>query len=217
MSSLEAKLTQILQGYVSKILAKSILTLSVSWAQVKLDNMGPEDRERLLRQITKGLKVYQKDPEKHRLCVDEVSTLLSGTAPDREPEPTQLVTPVSDESGIVTARSLGRDMCKKLGFSSALQIKVATGISELARNIVQYAQKGTISIKGISSPRKGIEIIAADEGPGIRDLETILAGEYQSKKGMGIGLMGTKKMMDDFEIETNPGQGTVVTVRKYLS
>ena len=215
--SVESQIRDILGQYVSPVLSKSILTLSKSWARVTPDSMRPGDDAKLLRQLNKGLKVYVKDPALHKECTKKLEDLLDGSGA-AEPTPTgETVIEITEEAHIVSSRSLGRELCRKLGFSSAVQIKVATAISELARNIRQYAGEGTIVICPVSGKRPGIEVMAKDSGPGIANLDEILSGDYSSKSGMGIGLMGTQKMMDEFEIDTAPGGGTTVRVRKYLS
>lgn len=128
--------------------------------------------------------------------------------------------PVRCEGDIVLARNVGRDVCRRLGFSLTNQTKVATAISELARNIVLYAGSGQVSISaldgGVAGGRVGVEIVAEDQGPGIEDLAAKLAGLHRSRRGLGLGLRGTKRMMDFFEVRTRPGLGTTVTIRMYL-
>jgi len=123
--------------------------------------------------------------------------------------------PIRAEHDVVRARTLGKDMAKQLGFSDVVQTKVATAVSELARNIFQYAGTGEIRIRRIEGKRRGIEIVARDQGPGISDPALILSGQYRSKWGMGAGLRGTKRLVDEFELDTHPGLGTTVRIRKY--
>lgn len=120
------------------------------------------------------------------------------------------------EGDIVRARGAGREMCRALGFTEINQVKVATAISELARNIFHYAQTGNIALKKLTSPRVGIEIIATDRGPGIPDLKLVLSGNYQSRTGMGKGLLGSRRLVDFFEVESGPEIGTRVVLRKFL-
>ena len=85
-----------------------------------------------------------------------------------------------------------------------------TAVSELARNIVLYAGEGQIELKLLTSPQ-GLSVVARDHGPGIANLEQIMAGDYKSRLGMGLGLRGVKRIADRFEIQTAPGQGTTVS------
>ncbi|HVJ94073.1 MAG TPA: anti-sigma regulatory factor [Labilithrix sp.] len=119
------------------------------------------------------------------------------------------------EGDIVRARGAGRDMCRDLGLSEINQVKVATAISELARNIFHYAKTGNIGLRRLGAPRPGIEIIATDQGPGIPDVKLVLSGSYRSKTGMGKGLLGARRLVDFFEVETGPEKGTRVVLRKY--
>lgn len=121
---------------------------------------------------------------------------------------------VTVEGDVVRARGAGRDMCRAMGFSEINQVKVATAISELARNIFHYAKAGKVTLKRLTTPRLGIEIIASDNGPGIPDVKHVLSGNYKSKTGMGKGLLGSRRLMDHFECESAPGR-TVIVLRKY--
>ena len=124
--------------------------------------------------------------------------------------------PVTEERDIVTARNDGRTLCAEVGFGMTDQVKVATAISELARNIVLYAGSGEIELREITAEVRGIEIVARDQGPGIGNLDAVLAGAHRSQKGLGLGLLGTKRLMDYFDVQTGPDCGTTVTVRKFL-
>jgi serine/threonine-protein kinase RsbT len=94
---------------------------------------------------------------------------------------------------------------------------VATAISELARNIVIYAQKGEVMLRSVDTAySKGILIVARDEGPGIRNIQDALRDGYSTSGGLGLGLPGVKRLMDEFAIESEPRRGTTVTVKKWL-
>lgn len=121
---------------------------------------------------------------------------------------------ITVEGDVVRARGAGRDMCRQLGMTEINQVKVATAISELARNIFHYAKTGSVVLRKLGAPRPGIEIIASDNGPGIPDVKLVLSGAYKSKTGMGKGLLGARRLMDHFEVESVPGR-TVVVLRKF--
>jgi serine/threonine-protein kinase RsbT len=129
--------------------------------------------------------------------------------------PEALEIAIKVEGDIVRARGAGRDMCRDLGLSEINQVKVATAISELARNIFHYAKTGNIALRRLGAPRPGIEIIATDKGPGIPDVKLVLSGAYKSKTGMGKGLLGARRLVDFFEVETGPEKGTRVVLRKF--
>lgn len=124
--------------------------------------------------------------------------------------------PILVESDIVRARGAGRELCRQLGLNEINQVKVATAISELARNIFHYAKTGKVVLRRLPPPRPGIEIIASDNGPGIPDVKHVMSGAYVSRTGMGKGMMGAKRLMDFFDVVTGPQVGTTVTMRKFV-
>lgn len=106
---------------------------------------------------------------------------------------------------------------EQLGFRKTQRFKTATATSELARNILRYATEGIITISKLSENGKtGIEIVAEDKGPGIEDVELAMQDGYSTSGSLGLGLPGSKRMMDEFEIKTILGEGTKVTIRKWL-
>lgn len=123
---------------------------------------------------------------------------------------------IEREVDIIAARQAGRQLAAQLGFSSTDQTLVATAISEVARNILIYAQRGEIVLSPISDgARNGIEVIAADQGPGIENLELALRDGYSTKNSLGLGLPGARRLMDDFDLASELGHGTRVTMKKW--
>jgi serine/threonine-protein kinase RsbT len=124
-----------------------------------------------------------------------------------------------DESGIVSARQRAREAAKGLGFGLVDQSRIATAVSELARNVVRYAVGGrgdvTIRVLTMAPERTGIEIIVQDGGPGIADIEQAMRDGFTSGSGLGMGLPGTKRLMDEMHIVSGLGRGTTVTIRKW--
>ncbi|MCG3086720.1 anti-sigma regulatory factor [Sporosarcina cyprini] len=121
------------------------------------------------------------------------------------------------EWDIVAARQMGRNEAKKTGFGTVDQARITTAISELARNIYLYAGKGKIEIERISEDGSfGIKIIASDEGPGISDLRKVMEDGYSTSGGLGAGMPGVKRLMDDFKVVSEPGVGTTITAKKWL-
>ena len=126
---------------------------------------------------------------------------------------------VRREADIIKVRDRVRRLAREMGFDSTTQIKVTTAISELTRNIYEYAKSGAISLAVAErGPDVGLHITARDDGPGIdeKTLQAILRGRYQSYSGMGVGLSGTRKLMDEFDIQTAKDEGTRVAVIKWL-
>jgi serine/threonine-protein kinase RsbT len=125
---------------------------------------------------------------------------------------------IASDLDIIRARQAGRTEASKLGFSSTDLTLIATAISELARNIVMYAKQGEIIVRLVRSPEKqGMIVIARDRGPGIPDVRQTLQDGYSTSRSLGLGLPGVRRLMDEFEIESQVGQGTVVTIKKWTT
>ena len=123
---------------------------------------------------------------------------------------------INSDQDIVTARQKGRALAIELGFSTGDATLIATSISELARNIVSYARKGEIILKEVQgSSRLGISIVASDRGPGIWDIRQAMKDGFSTSGSLGLGLPGVRRLMDEFEIDSEPGRGTIVTVKKW--
>lgn len=123
---------------------------------------------------------------------------------------------INSDQDIVSARQKGRQMATELGFSSGDATLIATAISELARNIVSYATKGQITLKMVNGlSRQGISVIATDDGPGIPDIRQALRDGFSTSGSLGLGLPGVRRLMDEFEIASQPGRGTRVAVKKW--
>ena len=123
---------------------------------------------------------------------------------------------ISCDQDIVLARQKGRAMAIELGFSSVDATLIASAISELARNIVSYAGGGKIVLGRIQgSGRVGILVVALDEGPGIPDVRQALRDGFSTSGSLGLGLPGVRRLMDEFGISSQSGQGTTVTVKKW--
>jgi serine/threonine-protein kinase RsbT len=124
---------------------------------------------------------------------------------------------VNEEFNIAEASFEGRFLAITAGFKETDQYMIATVISELARNIFVYALRGEIIIKIIEkNNKKGLEIIAQDEGCGIKDIGQAMKDNFSTSGSLGLGLPGVKRIMDEFIIDTKVGVGTKITVRKWL-
>ena len=126
---------------------------------------------------------------------------------------------IRGEDDIVAARQRAREVARALGFGAVDQSRIATAVSELARNVVRYATDGAgeVVIAPVpASPRGvGIEIVVRDAGPGIADVAQAMQEGYTSGRGLGMGLPGTRRLMDELAIDSAPGRGTAVTIRKW--
>jgi serine/threonine-protein kinase RsbT len=123
---------------------------------------------------------------------------------------------INSDADLVTARAEGRAMAERLGFPRPDPTLIATAISEVARNIVVHVGGGEIVLRPFQeSDRYGLVVIASDEGPGIRDVEAALRDEYSGRGGLGLGLPGARRLMDDFEVTSDADIGTTVTMKKW--
>ena len=130
--------------------------------------------------------------------------------------PTNDVLPLRNEHDIVLARQQVRRLSQELGFSLVDQTKMVTAASELARNAVIYGKGGVMRWEALSDgARRGLRLHFIDEGPGITDLRLALTDGWTSGSGMGLGLSGAKRLVNEFDIETAAGQGTRVTVTRW--
>lgn len=124
--------------------------------------------------------------------------------------------PIHSEVDIVAARQSGRALAVEAGFTGSELTVIATAISEVARNIVNYARTGEILLQQLQRGKQiGLLIVARDEGPGIADVTLALQDGYSTSNGLGLGLPGAKRLMDEFEIVSEVGKGTTVTMRKW--
>jgi len=123
---------------------------------------------------------------------------------------------ITGDGDIVTARSRARELADALGFSRTHQTVIAAAVSEIARNIVVYANTGEIVLRAQQGDgRWGLVVVATDEGPGIADLEQALSDGFSTTGSLGVGLPGARRLMDSREIDTEVGRGTTVTMLKW--
>jgi len=125
--------------------------------------------------------------------------------------------PIHSDLDIMVARQRGRELAAQLGFSGTDLTLIATAISELARNIVVYAKSGEIIMTSVQrGEKKGIAVVARDEGPGIPDIRRALSDGFSTSRSLGLGLPGVRRLMDEFEIVSAPNRGTSVKVNKWI-
>ena len=198
----ERTMLAVLGKYVSPSRAQSILTRARREPAVAVGR-GATDMAALIRRIAEGVRMFLSDTDT-RAVVAELTRHTSG----RKAEPIELELRV--ESDIARARSAARSICESLGASPLFLQKLVTIVSELARNSVIYAGGGQLAIRPAATGRR-VHIEAHDKGPGIPNLADILAGRYKSRSGLGLGILGTKRLSDQFSIESSPG-GTHVKV-----
>lgn len=202
-------LIEVLQQYVSAPTANGIVNL----ARARIGRReGDLDRGRLremLEPIGHNLRLFVADPARRSECLTALTAVVNGEV--SEPVSASLVLEIRVEDDIARARVAARDLAARAGFSTVGQTRLVTAVSELARNIYQYAREGRVEVRRTAAP-PGLSIVATDRGPGIPNLEEILAGNYKSKQGMGLGLRGVKRLAQRCEIQTAAGRGTTVSL-----
>lgn len=213
--ALENRLLVLLSQHVSDITAKSILSLSLERSRTDLNHLQPASKDKLMTEIRKGLSVFVKQADEHARCIAAIEQALEEKQARALTSVIEVVVDINGDPDIVLARNKGWYLCDQMEFPGNTKVSITTAITELARNIVQYAEQGKIELRAVPGDPPYLEIVARDSGPGITDVVGIMMGRYKSTSGLGLGLRGVKQIMDDFDIRTAPGKGTTVVVKKY--
>jgi len=224
MKTVEKEIGAILTGTISSITQRSIFNRLGGLATTPVQQLTPSDRATIMQELENSVKLFARSNSAQLIasCARALSsgTGSGGTATATAAGPAQVPMtpkkmPIEQEKDIATARLEAWSEAVRIGLSKFASVKVATAVSELARNIVFYAGKGTVELRSVKDERGtlGLQIIASDQGPGIPQskLDEIWAGTYKSQRGMGKGLVAVKKLVDDFQLDTRPGVGTTVT------
>lgn len=223
MKTVEKELGPILAGTISSITQRSIFSRMGGLANTPVHQLTPSDRAAVMQELESSLRLFARSNSPQLIA--SCARVLNPAAPAAGSAaavavsagvmlaPKQL--PIEQEKDIATARLEAWSEAVRIGLSKFASVKVATAVSELARNIVFYAGKGSIELRSLKDDRGivGLQIISSDQGPGIpaTKLEEIWAGTYKSQRGMGKGLVAVKKLVDDFHLDTRLGIGTTVT------
>jgi serine/threonine-protein kinase RsbT len=142
-----------------------------------------------------------------------VSQPLLGRATPRDDE---VRIPIHEDADIVKARQSARELASQLGYAPSELTIIATAVSEVARNIVRFAERGEVVVGLLREPRTGVQVVARDAGPGIADVDRAMADGYSTYGGLGIGLPGARRLMDEFTVVSELDHGTTVTMTKWL-
>jgi len=209
VSAVYQKILSVLEKHVSRVTARGVLDLSLQSAGIRREQLLDQHLPRVLPRVIRGVQVFTQGAAHAALRRD-----LMALEPAPEYVPPDLV-PITQERDISSARSLAREMCERMGTTSFATQKVATIVSELARNIVSYTPGGSLELVPSRSPQPRILIRALDKGSGIPQLSEILAGRYRSRSGLGKGILGSKRLADRFDIQTGPS-GTRIEAEVYL-
>lgn len=225
MKTVEHEIGAILAGSISTITQRSIFNRLGSLAKKPVTQLSAPDRLTIMTELENAVRLFARHNSPAIIASCERVLSASGAGP-KFSSPAAVSTgggilaapkslAIEQEKDIATARLEAWTEAVRIGMSKFTSVKVATAVSELARNIVFYAGSGTIDLAAVKDVRglTGLRIVASDQGPGIspRVLDEIWAGSYKSERGMGKGLVAVKKLVDEFLLETRVGAGTTVT------
>jgi serine/threonine-protein kinase RsbT len=225
MKTVEKEIGSILTGTISSITQRSIFNRLGGLATTPVQQLTPGDRATILQELENSIRLFARSNSAQLIasCARALTPGPGGGAATAGGGPSGtagvVMAPkklaIEQEKDIATARLEAWSEAVRIGLSKFASVKVATAVSELARNIIFYATKGTVELRSLKDDKgvMGLQIIASDQGPGIppAKLEEIWAGTYKSQRGMGKGLVAVKKLVDEFQLDTRPGVGTTVT------
>ncbi len=196
--------------------ARARLRVEYLLAQQKIE--APTDRCRpVLFALSVGDRRRQRevDAARHLLECDFCAALSQPLMQRAQPSDNQARIPIRKDPDIVRARKAARDLASGIGFSPTDLTMLATAVSEIARNIVRFAGNGEIVIELLDDPRPGVSVVARDTGPGIPDVEQALIDGFSTYHGLGLGLPGARRLMDEFSVVSEVDRGTTVTMTKW--
>jgi serine/threonine-protein kinase RsbT len=230
MRTVESEIGAVLEGSISEITRRSIFRRLGGVARAPLHQLSREDRQAVQAELESSVRLFApgKSAELIASCARVLALIAAPTPARLAAAPATLATAtaagaaaadgkrlaIESERDIAAARLEAWSEAVRIGLSKFTSVKVATAVSELARNIVFYAGSGAIELHARSDGRETrLEIVASDQGPGIEpgQLASIFAGTFRSERGMGKGLVAVQKLVDDFHIDTRPGRGTRVS------
>lgn len=224
MKTVEKEIGSILTGTISSITQRSIFNRLGGLATTPVQQLTPGDRATILQELENSIRLFARSNSAQLIasCARALtpgpggaSAASGGTGGTAGVMMAPKKLAIEQEKDIATARLEAWSEAVRIGLSKFSSVKVATAVSELARNIIFYATKGTVELRSVKDDKgvMGLQIIASDQGPGIppAKLEEIWAGTYKSQRGMGKGLVAVKKLVDEFQLDTRPGIGTTVT------
>ena len=178
----------------------------------------PTDRCRpVLLAISGGDRRRQREVDAPQHLLEcSLCARLSGPLLERaQPRDDEVRIAIHGDADIVTARQAAREMAQRVGFSRTDLTLIATAVSEVTRNIVRFAGSGEVVVERLDPPRPGVRVVARDAGPGIADVEQALTDGYSTYHGLGLGLPGARRLMDELTVTSQTGHGTTVTMTKW--
>jgi len=209
MTPAHQQILRVLLGYLSAMNAEGLLLRAMREADIRPERFALDDLPDIAANIERRARLYVDPTRLARLKLE-----LASIGSDR-PSRRSKTMPVRLEQDISTARIAAKNICDDAGARTYVSHKVATIVSELARNIVHYTPGGTIEVAIHRDNPVRFSVIAVDEGPGISNLADVMAGRHKSKTGLGRGLMGVKRLAERFQIDTGP-KGTRIEIEVHL-
>lgn len=204
-----SELIALVGRFLSVITTRGLVDRALSDASVHGEEVPSDKLPAIKRAIEDGLRIFVAGPARE-ISIQALRSIDGSTVPS------PFTATIEEERDVQNARLAARVMCGELGGTSLVAQRISTSVSELSRNILLYARGlGSIEIVPLLSPRKSILVRAVDRGPGIAQIADVLGGRYQSKTGLGRGLLGVKRLSDRFEISTG-GSGTRVEAETWL-
>jgi serine/threonine-protein kinase RsbT len=236
MKTVEHEIGEILAGTISAITQRSIFNRLGPLAALPVSQLSGADRLAVMTELENSVRLFARRNSAELIASCARALGADAAAAKGGPASSAAVPPASSpaagngavngqaavpakrlaieqEKDIAIARLEAWSESVRLGLSKFTSVKVATAVSELARNIVFYAGRGTVELRTVRDDRgTGLQIVAIDQGPGIDagKLQEIWGGTYKSQRGMGKGLVAVKKLVDEFSLDTTPGRGTTV-------
>lgn len=231
MKTVENEIGAILAGTISAITQRSIFNRLGPLAAMPVSQLSSADRTTVMTELESSVRLFARRNSAELIAscarvlgaetaaapaaasgaaAAPVKSSATAAAPGDSPAKRL---PIEQEKDIATARLEAWSEAVRIGLSKFTSVKVATAVSELARNIVFYAGRGSVELRAVRDDKgPGLRIVATDQGPGIdaAKLEEIWGGTYKSQRGMGKGLVAVKKLVDEFQLDTAPGRGTTV-------
>lgn len=202
----------LLERYLSPLNVRSMLGRALRERNLAAERFRRGDLPKITPNLQRGLGLFLSGTERAQ-ALRELSDLCERNAAHSPQAPSRMN--ITSEADISTVRNEARRMCELAATNSFTRQKVTTIASELARNIVSYATRGELEISLQQNRGRRISIVASDQGPGIPNLDVIMSGRYRSKTGLGRGLLGTKQLADEFDVDTG-ASGTTIRVEVAL-
>ncbi len=205
-------------GAVAAQLNRTRARLRVEYLLVLEQAEPPTDRCRpVLYALSSGDRRRQREVDAARHMLEcELCARLSQPLMERgHQRDDEVRIAIKTDADIVSARQAARELASRLGLSKTDLTVLATAVSEVARNIVRFAGSGEVVVELIETPRPGVQVIARDTGPGIADVDQAMADGYSTYAGLGLGLPGARRLMDEFSVVSEEGRGTTVTMTKW--